>query len=90
MTDDPKLQMARRAEASVWAKQGDQEFADRIMAGNDDFCEEVQAALAAIEECTEAHALIAENWEPQRYDDTEIVAHDIAAAIRNHLKGPSA
>ena len=38
--DDPKLVMARRAAASVWTKQGVQDFADRIMAGSDDFCEE--------------------------------------------------
>ena len=46
--DDPRMVMARRAAASVWTKQGVQDFADRIMAGSDDFCEEVQAALAEV------------------------------------------
>lgn len=57
--DDPKLVMARRAAASVWTKQGVQDFADRIMAGSDDFCEEVQAALAAILETQRRDAELA-------------------------------
>ena len=50
---------AQRAAASVWTKQGVQDFADRIMAGSDDFCEEVQAALAAILETQRRDAELA-------------------------------
>lgn len=44
------------------------------------------AALAAIIETQRADAELAEHWIPQRYDDTDIVANDIATAIRtgNH------
>lgn len=62
--DDPKLVMARRAAASVWTKQGVQDFADRIMAGSDDFCEEVQAALAAILETQRLDAELADSIIP--------------------------
>ena len=90
--DDPKLVMARRAAASVWTKQGVQDFADRIMAGSDDFCEEVQAALAAILETQRRDAELAE-WAhlvpPDGGSPTEDearLAASIATAIRtgNH------
>lgn len=84
--DDPKLVMARR-------------IADTA-------CEPIKAprhsspweasyrsALAAIEECTEAHARIAE---AHACPTTSIIqchydqaTHDIAGSIRDHLKGPT-
>ena len=73
--DDPKLVMARRAAASVWTKQGVQDFADRIMAGSDDFCEEVQAALAAILETQRRDAEMVQRMADERRAERDRLPH---------------
>lgn len=54
MTDDPKLQMARRAAASAYQNAHDYDYALWVMHGLKDDTIGVKIALAAIEECTEA------------------------------------
>lgn len=85
--DDPKLQMARRIAEKQARDSFDPWIANEIRDGRADERAEVLAALAAIEECTEAHAQIADNWNPGRKD--RVTETSIAAAIRDHLKGPT-
>lgn len=84
MQTDPKLAMARRAAASVRPYSHNSAL---ILDGERDGTDVVRAAIAAIEECTEAHAQIADNWNPGRKD--RVTETSIAEAIRDHLKGPT-
>lgn len=91
MTDDPKLQMARRVAANWYAASESNDFRNygrAVAAGVYDDDEAVQCALAAIEECTERAArLIDELNEAGPYE-----AIGAAKRLRSgdHLKGPTA
>lgn len=84
MTDDPKLQMARRICAKLARADVDREL---FMAGGFDRLPEMRAALVAIEECTERAVKLAERTWP---DGSTHSAGHIADSIRSfdHLKGP--
>lgn len=81
---DPKLQMARQACASAC---DDPAWRPEIVAGKCDDWHGVRAALAAIEECTERAAKLAESSDG--YND--VSGAKIARLLRsgNHLKGPT-
>lgn len=84
---DPKLQMARRIAEKQARDSFDPWIANEIRDGRADERAEVLAALAAIEECTEACARLSRSYVPA-INDAKLVGVEIAASIRSgdHLR----
>ncbi|MBB6424921.1 hypothetical protein [Sphingopyxis sp. JAI128] len=98
MQTDPKLEMAREICAATYTKAAGricshtEHIEAKYRQGHLDGEMEVRAALAAIEECTERSANLADRWAATDFDESSTcMAYNIAHELRSgdHLKGPN-